>query len=265
MKKLVSIMLSMIMALSVVWGTTVFADSNTDTTEEKEMCKIHYFDCYTLNMGEVPGDETLSGVNKDMIFLTNKSTEVEKGGSYYTCVKFNAAIGENDYASEFNVTVVMGDGTVVTPGILDKGLISIVIPKVTDDIYINIDFFTSNNDKFIADDRYSLFVWDVNNVVSDDRYLNRQPQKGGEHFINGLSSITYSPIEGYEITSIKVIKIISVYDLMTGEFEYGSLVCDPKNSQNLIDNGDGTYTIYNNSHNAYDERNYNSYYVYINA
>lgn len=265
MKKLVSIMLTMIMALSVVSGTTVFAESNTDTTEEKEMCKIHYFDQLTLNIGEVPGDETLSGVNKDMIYLTNKSTEVEKGGSYYTCVKFNADLGEDVYLAQLNVTVVMGDGTVITPAIINKGLISIVIPKVTDDIYINIGDFTCSKNQFIGDDKYSLFVWDLNNVVSDQKWLNMQPRKDGEHLIDGLGKITFSPIDGYEITSIKVKKIISRYDLLTGEFEYGSVVCDPKISENLIDNGDGTYTIKDYSGAYYTDYTGNSYYVYINA
>lgn len=267
MKKLVSIMLSMIMALSVVCGTTVFADSNTSVTEEKEMCKIHYFDPFTDYIREgVIDDVIVGGTIEDMHFLTNKSKEVEKGGSYYTCVKFNADHDENDYASEFNVTVVMGDGTVITPAIINKGLISIVIPKVTDDIYINIDYFTGSKDQIIeCYDRYSLLVWDLNNVVSDDKWLNKQPQKSGEHLYNGLGTITYSPIEGYEITSIKVIKIISHYDELTGEYEYGSVVCDPKESKNLIDNGDGTYSINDGFKYCHHGQIGDSFYLYINA
>lgn len=256
MKKLVSIMLSIIMALSVISGTTVFADSNTSATEEKEMCKIHYSDPFTAYIIESNGNCEF----EDMMFLTNKSTEVEKGGSYYTCVKFNADYSENCEKDFFNVTVVMGDGTVITPTRIGKGLINILIPKVTDDIYINIESISYHTGEInIYGESYKLFVWDVNNVVSDDQYFNRQPQKGGEQ-IGQLGSKTFAPKEGYKITSIVLKEIVSEYNVLTDKFTYYTAYCEPgkpEERKNLTDNGDGTYKVM-----GYDG---GSFYLYINA
>ncbi len=256
MKKLVSIMLTMIMALSVVSGTTVFADSNTGATEEKEMCKIHYSDPYTDYIIQSNGNCEF----EDMMFLTNKSTEVEKGGSYYTGVKFNADYSENCESYFFNVTVVMGDGTVITPTRISKGLINISIPKVTDDNYINIESMSYHTGGIsISGESYKLFVWDVNNVVSDDQYFNRKPQKGGEQ-IGQLGSKTFAPKEGYKITSIVLKEIVSQYNVLTDKFTYYTTYCEPgkpEERKNLTDNGDGTYKVM-----GYGG---GSFYLYINA
>ena len=71
--------------------------NNTD----KKMCKVHCI--YSFS----PVVEDEEGYN----FLTNPVKETEKGKPYTTNIKFNTNASSNCTRSEFNVAVIMGDGT----------------------------------------------------------------------------------------------------------------------------------------------------------
>ena len=107
MKKVVSILLSVMMIMSVVVGTSVFADSTNNT--DKKMCKVH---CIYSSFAFVE-----EGYN----FLTNPVKETEKGKPYTTNIKFNTNVSSNCTRSEFNVAVIMGDGTIIEPILVSRG------------------------------------------------------------------------------------------------------------------------------------------------
>lgn len=245
MKKVVSILLSVMMIMSVVVGTSVFADSTNNT--DKKMCKVH---CIYSSSPVVENEE---GYN----FLTNPVKETEKGKPYTTNIKFNTNVSSNCTRSEFNVAVIMGDGTIIEPILVSRGNFLVVIPDVVDDIYICINGISEHKDDdvIITGNRTKLFVWNLNNVTSSEEYQNKEPHSG--HYAYNFGTKTYAPKEGYKITSIKILEVVPCYDTLKNEYTYE--IIDRVNSDRSIvkDNGDGTYT-------ALDYMG-GSYYIEVNA
>lgn len=245
MKKVVSILLSVMMIMSVVVGTSVFADSTNNT--DKKMCKVH---CIYSSSPVVENEE---GYN----FLTNPVKETEKGKPYTTNIKFNTDVSSNCTRSEFNVAVIMGDGTIIEPILVSRGNFLVVIPDVVDDIYICINGISEHKDDdvIITGNRPKLFVWNLNNVTSSEEYQNKEPHSG--HYACNFGTKTYAPKEGYKITSIKILEVVPCYDTLKNEYTYE--IIDRVNSDRSIvkDNGDGTYT-------ALDYMG-GSYYIEVNA
>lgn len=245
MKKVVSILLSVMMIMSVVVGTSVFADSTNNT--DKKMCKVHCI--YSFS----PVVEDEEGYN----FLTNPVKETEKGKPYTTNIKFNTNVSSNCTRSEFNVAVIMGDGTIIEPILVSRDNFLVVIPDVVDDIYICINGISEHKDDdvIITGNRTKLFVWNLNNVTSSEEYQNKEPHSG--HYAYNFGTKTYAPKEGYKITSIKILEVVPCYDTLKNEYTYE--IIDRVNSDRSIvkDNGDGTYT-------ALDYMG-GSYYIEVNA
>lgn len=245
MKKVVSILLSVMMIMSVVVGTSVFADSTNNT--DKKMCKVHCI--YSFS----PVVEDEEGYN----FLTNPVKETEKGKPYTTNIKFNTDVSSNCTRSEFNVAVIMGDGTIIEPILVSRDNFLVVIPDVVDDIYICINGISEHKDDdvIITGNRTKLFVWNLNNVTSSEEYQNKEPHSG--HYAYNFGTKTYAPKEGYKITSIKILEVVPCYDTLKNEYTYE--IIDRVNSDRSIvkDNGDGTYT-------ALDYMG-GSYYIEVNA
>ena len=188
MKKVVSILLSVMMIMSVVVGTSVFADGTNNT--DKKMCKVHCI--YSFS----PIVEDEEGYN----FLTNPVKETEKGKPYTTNIKFNTDVSSNCTRSEFNVAVIMGDGTIIEPILVSRDNFLVVIPDVVDDIYICINGISEHKDDdvIITGNRTKLFVWNLNNVTSSEEYQNKDPHSG--HYACNFGTETYAPKEGYKIT-----------------------------------------------------------------
>ena len=244
MKKVVSILLSVIMVMSVVVGTSVFAESTNDT--DKTMCKVH---CVYAFSPALDGEDGYK-------FLTNPVKETEKGKPYTTNIKFNTDVNSNCTLAEFNVAVIMGDGTIIKPVLVDKGNFSISIPKVEDDIYICINGIYDTNDDFpIVGGCTKLFVWNLNNVTSSNQYQNENPNSGD--YYNNLGTIKFAPKEGYKFTSIKILEVVPRYDILKNEYTYEIKDCVNSDRSIVKDNGDGTYT-------ASDYMG-ESYYIEVNA
>ena len=240
MKRVVSILLSVMMIMSVVVGTSAFAESANNAN--KKMCKVHCVYAFS------PAPDGEDGYK----FLTNPVKETEKGKPYTTNIKFNTDVN----LAEFNVAVIMGDGTIIKPVLVDKGNFSISIPKVEDDIYICINGIYDTNDDFpIVGGCTKLFVWNLNNVTSSYEYQNANPNSGDYHY--NLGTVTYAPKEGYKITSIKILEVVPCYDILKNEYTYEIKDCVNSDRNIVKDNGDGTYT-------ASDYMG-ESYYIEVNA
>ncbi len=244
MKKVVSILLSVIMIISVVVGTSVFAESTNNT--DKKMCKVHCIYSFSSGFEDEEGYD----------FLTNPVKETEKGKPYTTNIKFNTDVNPNCTQAEFNVAVIMGDGTIIKPILVDRGNFLIVIPNVEDDIYICINGISKNKDDLpITGNPTKLFVWNLSNVTSSAEYQNKDPHSG--NYSGNFGTKTYAPKEGYKITSIKILEVVPCYDILKNEYTYEIKDCVNADRNIVKDNGDGTYT-------ASDYMG-ESYYIEVNA
>ncbi|MDY4812840.1 MAG: Ig-like domain-containing protein [Ruminococcus sp.] len=227
MKKLTSIVISIMLTITMV--ATAITVVGADTKEE-----ITY---------------AVTILNKTEAVISNNAVEVKKGDSYSTTI----SIKNKDEMGEIKVGVIMDDGTIVEPTVVDDYTLSVDIPQVTGNLYISAYTASKSNQAQTGSSGYGEIVRVLENVVSDmpnvkyysceDYYL----PNGAFYFEE-----TFTPKEGYEIKEIKAVNTCAyLYDIVNyyGEplakgYDYREQdMLDEEHAGNLTKNKDGSYTI----------------------
>lgn len=226
MKKLLSLSLSFVLLLSFI---VAVLPANAETVDTKT---------YSITI-----------LNKTDAVISNNAVEIKQGNSYSTTI----SIKDKNQMGEIKVGVIMDDGTIVEPNVVDDYTLSVNIPQVTGNLNISAYTASKSTQSQTGNNGYGEIVRVLENVVSDkpnvkyygceDIYLPNGSFYFEEHF---------TPKDGYEITEFKAVNTCAyLYDTVN---HYGEPVAkgykyteqnmlDQDSSNILTKNDDGSYTL----------------------
>ena len=224
MKKLLSIILSIFILTSVILETTALAQSNST-----EICHIYFKGDYSE------------------LYLTNRDNIVNKGDSYSTKLDISRL---SNGLKAVDITAIMGDGTFIKPTKIDDTTLSINVPVVTDDIYICVDFRYTDITDYDPDvpiygtSTENIVVMNLKNVKCSNKFSYGAFGKKGQIIKNGafLYQETFTPENGFKISSFKIYRTTTCYDFGTKELIYTEK--DLNKPANVEISEDGSYRIY---------------------
>ena len=226
MKKLLSVALALVLTLSMTVTTL------------------------PMVCAETTKDETFSVtiLNKTNAVISNTALEVKKGDSYSTTISMENKSGTGD----IKVGVIMDDGTIVKPTIIDTYTLSVDIQQVTGNLFISA--YTTNKyyGSLIDEEGYGEIVRVLENVDSD---MPNVKSYGCEEIYlpNGdfYFEETFTPKEGYEIKEITAVRTcahlyynVNYFGKPVNGSDYSEEdMLAEDYSENLTKNEDGTVTF----------------------
>ncbi|MGN1132010.1 MAG: Ig-like domain-containing protein [Ruminococcus sp.] len=187
-------------------------------------------------------------LNKTDAVISNNAVKVKKGDSYSTTI----SIKNKDEMGEIKVGVIMDDGTIVAPTVVDDYTLSVDIPKVTGNLYISAYTASKTSEIQAGSSGYGEIVRVLENAKSDMpnvKYYDCEEiylPNGSFYFEE-----TFTPKEGYAITEISAVETCAyLYNIENyyGEIHKGYSytergLFDDDYAGNLTKNEDGTYTL----------------------
>ncbi|MGN0476936.1 MAG: Ig-like domain-containing protein [Ruminococcus sp.] len=227
MKKLLSIPLSMVIMLTMIVTALPAVSAETIGTET-----------YSVTI-----------LNKTDAVISNNAVEVKKGDSYSTTI----SIKNKDEMGEIKVGVIMDDGTIIEPTVVDDYTLSVDIPKVTGNLYISAYTASKTSASQAGSSGYGEIIRVLENAKSD---MPNVKYYGCEEIYLPNGSFyfeeTFTPKEGYEIKEIKAVNTCAyLYDTVNyyGEplakgYDYREQdMLEGDSAGTLTKNEDGSYTL----------------------
>ena len=187
-------------------------------------------------------------LNKTDAVISNDAVEVKKGDSYSTTI----SIKNKDEMGEIKVGVIMDDGTIVAPTVVDDYTLSVDIPKVTGNLYISAYTASKTGAVQVGSSGYGVIVRVLENAKSD---MPNVKYYGCEEIYLPNGSFyfeeTFTPNEGYVIKEISAVETRAyLYNVenYNGEVKKGYSytergLFDEDYAGNLTKNKDGSYTL----------------------
>ncbi len=221
MKKVISVLLSVVILFSLALSCSVSA---VETTERFSINKI----------------------NHTGALFSNNAVSIEKGDTYRTTISYPI----KDRMGRLRVGVITANGRIIKPEPVDDYSVSVTIPDVDCDIYISV--YTEDRDIEIVDGGtgYGMIVRNLKNVTSDTPNKIFSEKYGYEEFYTESGSFlwqeTLTPVPGYEIKSVNAIsQSATLYDYVdrngVSHKGYGYSEENPKYS--IEKHSDGSWTF----------------------
>ena len=211
MKKLLSIVLSILMVVTATVGFSVSATNNSEK--------------FTVNI-----------FNEKGAIFSNDAVSVNRGDTYTTDISFP----DKDDARIMEIGVILDNGRIVEPVQKDDYTLTVNIPNV--DSNINISVYIGTKSYLVVGDGEGLIVRNLKNVTS-----MKSSNVADSIFVGAVYyEETLKPNEGYEIKSVKATyqDAYLAYDSKSDKMEYSyseNDVFDPAWASTFTKNDDGTY------------------------
>ena len=187
-------------------------------------------------------------LNKTDAVISNDAVKVKKGDSYSTTI----SIKNKDEMGEIKVGVIMDDGTIVAPTVVDDYTLSVDIPKVTGNLYISAYTASKSSQAQAGSSGYGEIIRVLENAKSD---MPNVKYYGCEEIYLPNGSFyfeeTFTPNEGYVIKEISAVEtraylynIENYYGEVKKGYSYTERgLFDEDYAGNLTKNKDGSYTL----------------------